>query len=163
MSDDRPDLVRVDLATGTRTWLTDSPSRAINARVSPDAGFVAYASHESGQREVYASAMAGGPPRQISIGGGDAPKWRRDTRELVYLRPDGTFMAVSVPSAAGGEFGAPQELFRAEVERAIAESPRFDMSPDGQRFLIEVQGSHIEPLVLVQNWTALLKPQATTR
>jgi hypothetical protein len=52
---------------------------------------------ESGQYEVCArSFSAGGGERQVSTGGGDHPRWRRDGRELFYYAEDGKLMAAAL-------------------------------------------------------------------
>jgi Tol biopolymer transport system component len=58
---------------------------------------MAYASDESGRWEVYVGEFpGGGVRRQISAGGGVEPRWRPDGKELFYVSPDGTMMAVSM-------------------------------------------------------------------
>jgi len=50
-----------------------------------------------------------------------------------------------------------------QVERtqplfSLGDAAQFDVSADGQRFLIEAPAeSGVEPLTLVQNWTAALR------
>ncbi|MCA1642389.1 MAG: protein kinase [Acidobacteria bacterium] len=87
-----------------------------HAQFSPDGRFVAYVSDESGRAEVYVQSFpAAGGKWQISTGGGDQPQWRRDGRELFYMAPDKTLMAV--PIAAGGSFepGSPAALFATHI------------------------------------------------
>ncbi|HKO02692.1 MAG TPA: protein kinase, partial [Thermoanaerobaculia bacterium] len=53
------------------------------AQFSPDGNWVAYASDESGRPEVYVQRFpATGAKWQVSSGGGEQPRWRRDGREL---------------------------------------------------------------------------------
>jgi len=92
--------------------------------------------------------------RQVSAGGGLCPRWRRDGTELFYLS-GGKLMAVEV-KASGSSFepGVPKLLF----EKAVA-GDHFDVSGDGQRFLIPVpveEGSSA-PITVVLNWTTDLK------
>ena len=71
----------------------------IQAEVSPDSRWVAYASDESGRFEIYAQTFpdaTAGVKTTISVGGGLQPRWSADGRELYYVRPDGTLMAISV-------------------------------------------------------------------
>ena len=80
-------------------------------RFSPNGRWVAYVSNQSGLSEVYVrefatdfssgSASTGGSVL-VSRGGGTAPRWRGDGRELFYLAPNGKMMAVDVK--AGQEF-----------------------------------------------------------
>ena len=48
---------------------------------------------------------------QISTSGGVQPEWRDDGRELFYLDPAGTLMAVDIDAAPGFEAGTPRRLF----------------------------------------------------
>ena len=75
----------------------DPHSNIATARVSPDGQAIAYTSNQSGRPEVYSVAYPSpGPVRHVSTQGGSQPRWRRDSRELFYLAPDGKLMALSV-------------------------------------------------------------------
>src|SRR5262249_25473472 len=55
---------------------------------SPDGHWLAYASFESGQSEVYVRPYPGpGAGQPISTGGGGGPAWSRNGRELFYVTP----------------------------------------------------------------------------
>jgi Tol biopolymer transport system component len=132
-------------------------------RFSPDGRWVAYVSNESGLSEVYVrgfstdlssgSASAGGSVL-VSRGGGTAPRWRGDGRELFYLATNGKMMAVDV--IAGQEFrvGTPTPLFQAPAGAIVG-----DVTADGKRFLLvtPVGQSASVPFTVVLNWTAGLK------
>ncbi|HEX5854746.1 MAG TPA: protein kinase [Thermoanaerobaculia bacterium] len=126
--------------------------------ISPDGRFVAYISNESGRMEVYVQPFPGpGGKWQVSTAGGTAAVWRRDGKELFYLAPDHKLMAVAVKAGATFEMEAPQALFEARLK----EDPdrEFDVSADGQRFLLVTPGDEsTPPISLVQNWTVLLRP-----
>jgi dipeptidyl aminopeptidase/acylaminoacyl peptidase len=133
-----------------------------HSQFSPDGRFVAYASDESGRAEVYVQTFpASGGKWQISTGGGDAPQWRRDGRELFYLAPDKTLMAV--PIAAGGSFepGTPVALFATRIPTGSLTSDRNHLvvAADGQRFLVNnlVDEGNTSPITFVLNWAANLK------
>ena len=74
---------------------------------------MAYLSTESGQIELYVSAFPKpGRKVQVSTGGGFAPAWRADTKELYYQSFDLKLMAV--PFEASGtepQLGRPAALF----------------------------------------------------
>jgi serine/threonine-protein kinase len=101
--------------------------------VSPDGRWLAYTSDASGQTEVYVQRYPDGGRRwQISSGGGETPLWSPDGRELFYLK-DGRMTAVSVQTtgagfAPGKERALPQPEFSALLS--------WDISPDGQRFVV---------------------------
>jgi hypothetical protein len=126
---------------------------------SPDGRFVAYASNESGRSEIYVQPFPGpGGKWQMSTTGGTAPVWRRDGKELFYLAPDHKLMAVAVRTGTTLEAEAPRPLFEARIR----EDPdrHFDVSADGQRFLIvtPLGDDSTPPITLIQNWTVLLRP-----
>jgi eukaryotic-like serine/threonine-protein kinase len=121
--------------------------------------WVAYQSDESGHFEVYVMPMPGGLPGkwQISNGGGQTPRWRRDGRELYYIESDSrTIMAVDVNPGPGFSPGTPHALFKANRLRGVA---AWDVSADGQKFLISLLGEEAStsPINVVLNWQAGLK------
>jgi WD40 repeat protein len=131
-------------------------------RFSPDGRWVAYMSNDSGAYEVYVraftadfsggSASAGGSVL-VSRGGGSAPRWRGDGKELFYLAPDGKMMRVEV--AAGQEFrgGTPVPLFQTPPGAIVG-----DVTADGKRFLLVTPvGQSAAPFTVVLNWMAGLK------
>ncbi len=100
--------------------------------------WVAYTSDETGRCEIYIRSF---PDRQhkwqISNEGGFLPQWRRDGRELFYIAPDGTLMAVSVNPEAS-EFGNPQKLFATGLHLHNYSSwmNQYGVAKEGQRFLL---------------------------
>lgn len=135
------DLMAVSLDAGHKaTPLFPSKFRETMGRVSPNGRWIAYCSNESGKDEVYVRAFdaTGGAGRKwlVSTDGGSEPEWRRDGKELFYVRHQ-ALMAIDV-STAGAEFdaGAPKALF----EKVLGEPRRnrFLASPDGDRLLLVV-------------------------
>jgi Tol biopolymer transport system component len=138
--------------------LVDTASSERWGAVSPDGRWVAYESNESQQYEIYVIPFPGpGGKRQISTSGGAFPRWRHDSKEIFYVRPDGTLMAVDValnPSSI--DVGAVRSLgITVPPGRGLA----YDVSLDGQRILTitDPERSTSTPLTLVQNWTTMLK------
>jgi eukaryotic-like serine/threonine-protein kinase len=117
---------------------TSADERA--ARISPDGRWVAYTSDRSGQAEVYLDSYP--EPRHralVSSGGGIDPVWRGDGRELYYWR-DGALVAVQLGAAVGGippVRRGQTVLFRAPYHTSL--NTMYDVSPDGQRFVIVQQ------------------------
>jgi Tol biopolymer transport system component/predicted Ser/Thr protein kinase len=129
---------------------------------SPDGRWTAFDSNESGQREVYVQPLPEGPKRQVSVGGGQMPVWNRNGSELFYAARDGTLMAVVLRLVAPHpEIGQPQPLFVLGLGTS-GEIPwlrhPFDVSPDGQRFLVirRAPDTEADSAVVVTNWTAML-------
>lgn len=127
---------------------------------SPDGRWVAYASRESGEDEVYVAPFPGpGGKWQVSTGGGNAPRWRRDGKELYYLAGGNQLMAATV-NTQGKDFaaGATKPLFRVLVGSTPAGGVTYDVAADGQRFLfVSPADANPAPLNLVVNWTTALK------
>jgi eukaryotic-like serine/threonine-protein kinase len=138
-----------------------APSLLRNGQFSPDGKWVAYASNETGKWEIYVTSFP--EPRgkwQVSVGGGEQPRWRSDGRELFYLSADSKMMAVPVTTGANFEARTPVALFQAAPRQPIPIFDLFvyDVSRDGQRFLINTQVKQAEsaPMSIVLNWTAKL-------
>lgn len=119
-------------------------SNQINAQFSPDGKWVAYTSDESGKQQVYVQSFPASDQAkwQVSIGGGDFARWRRDGKELFYRAPDGNLMGTPVRSAGHGlEFGTPVSLF-AIPESAGQHTYPYDVAPDGLRILTFAKGNN---------------------
>jgi Tol biopolymer transport system component len=142
-----------------------SPFNITQGQFSPGAAsaprWVAYTSNESGRDEVYVQSFPAGRGRfQISNSGGRQPRWRKDGKELFYLSLDQKLMAVDVKTAPTFEHGTPRELFQTHVAGGgvLANIFRYDVAPDGNRFLIlnQVGGQATDSsaITVMLNWTA---------
>jgi len=130
--------------------------------ISPDGRWIAFSSDQSGRREVFVIGFPEpGTPRQVSLAGGIQPRWRGDGKELFFLAADSKLMAVGVNTAAQNvTFGRPEPLFDApmrlwlDLDRADTD---YDVSPDGQRFLINVvREERAAPLTVILNWPRVI-------
>ena len=127
-----------------------TPFSEREARFSPDGKWFAYSSDESGKRDVYVQPF---PPTgakwQVSVGGGHTPLWRGDGKELFYVAPDYMRKAVEIKTAPEFEAGVPKDLFK------TPNSWGSDVSPDGQRFLVNMPAGDNppSPITVVLNWT----------
>jgi Tol biopolymer transport system component len=147
------------LATASVEW---------DSQFSPDGRWISYTSFESGRYEIYVSPFSelnGQNPKpakwRVSSGAGHAARWRRDGREIFYWSPDSKRL-MAVPLSAEGsqlQVGRAEPLFGARPKRESYPFTFYDVSADGQRFLIsgvETQGR--DPAIeLIVNWPALLK------
>ena len=128
----------------------------VSGRFSPDGRWLAFSSNETGREEVYVQELAQGSRRwRVSPGGGTQPVWRRDGRELYYLAGGDTLMAVAWEPRSS-EVARATVLFKAGIPSSGSDIPLFDVSPDGQRFLVNTTLQHqaSPPLTLVVNWRA---------
>jgi len=145
--------------SGSTHVLLNSQFSEYQPRFSPDAHWFAYVSNESGRAEIYVQTFPlSGGKWQISTGGGAQPHWRHDGKELYFIGPDRKLMAVDVKLGATFEVGTPKALFQTQVS-AFSSPNRYDVSADGQKFLINssVQETSRAPLEVMVNWGAGLK------
>ena len=138
-----------------------TPFSEIPGRFSPDGRWIAYASNESGRYEVYVAPFRGrGDKWQVSITGGRWPRWRSDGKEIFYLAPDKKLISAMVNgSGSAFEVGAVRPLFDTHALTIGNTGSMYDVSPDGQRFLVNTLAEEAAPapITLVVNWPALLK------
>lgn len=98
-----------------------------------------YVSDESGRDEVYVQPFPQADGRwQISPAGGRRPRWRRDGRELFFASPDGNLLAVDAEARQRFQSGTPRMLF------PMPQGQDYEVSPDGQRFLVKARTTHRE-------------------
>tara|TARA_B100000686_G_scaffold19891_1_gene18175 strand:- start:203 stop:2908 length:2706 start_codon:yes stop_codon:yes gene_type:complete len=127
--------------------------------ISPDGQWVAYHSDVSERMEVYVDRFPdGGSRQQISTGGGRAPLWAPDGTELYYRNVDGRqILAVSISSGEVLTAGVQQQLFEGAYLPSVAGVRPWDLTADGERFLMAKLGTtgDIETLPQIQvvlNW-----------
>jgi Tol biopolymer transport system component len=135
-------------------------------RFSPDGRWLAYISNESGRYEVYVQPYPGpGGKWQISTEGGAEPVWNPNGRELFYRSGD-KMMAVDIATQPGFAAGKSRMLFQGRYEHASFPSSNYDVSPDGQRFLmlkpVEQEQAAPTQINVVLNWFEELKRRVPT-
>jgi eukaryotic-like serine/threonine-protein kinase len=128
---------------------------------SPDGRWIAYVSDESGREEVYVQAFPGpGSKWQVSNEGGKEPLWSRNGRELFYWRGDQVF-EVDVGTGSGFSASKPRFLFEHPGYLGMAPTRTWDISLDGQKFLMvkldDRKPQPVTEMILVQNWFEELK------
>jgi len=127
---------------------------------SPDGRWLAYVSNESGRNEVYVQPYPGpGGKWPISTGGGIEPRWNPNGRELFYRNGD-TMMAVDITTQPAFSASNPRLLFEGQYPRNPGAIANYDISPDGQRFLMvkEIpQAASDAQINVVLNWSEDLK------
>jgi Tol biopolymer transport system component len=156
-------------APGSWAPLIHSEADEYSASLSPDGGWIAYVSEDTGNEEVYVQRFPDlGGRRLISIGGGYSPIWSWDGTALFYLRPlangpPGTMMRVAIEREGTRlTVGRPEELFEWSFYNHTGAARLYDLGPDGRFFMIADEpqagsaGSRYD-LVVVQNWFEELK------
>jgi serine/threonine-protein kinase len=137
-----------------------TPSNEAGPGFSPDGHWLAYVSDESGRFEVYVQPYPGpGGKWQISTEGGTEPVWNPAGRELFY-RSGNRMMAVPVTLQPSFSAGKPVTMFEGPWLPSPSNVVDYDVSRDGQRFLMlkpADQDEGARQIVVVQNWLEELK------
>jgi serine/threonine-protein kinase len=155
------DIWVLRLADRKRQPVLRTPAQETAPKFSIDPRWLAYCSDESSRSEVYVMPYPGsGVKWQISTEGGQEPVWNADGRELFY-RSGSKIMAVEVDTKSGFSPGTPRMLFEGAYLPTPFVIPNYDVSPDGQRFLmlkpVETQTSAPTQINVVLNWFEELK------
>ena len=132
-----------------------SPHHEWGLKFSPDGRWIAYFSDETGSKSLYVRAYPGADVTWLVLGKQDfrmwrssLPVWSPDGSELFHY--DGEKMkSVSVQMELKFKASQPRVLFEGSY------LPQFDISPDGQRFLMVKQEDLQINVVL--NWFEELK------
>jgi eukaryotic-like serine/threonine-protein kinase len=120
--------------------------------------WIAYISDESGRDEVYVRPYPGpGGKWQVSTEGGAEPVWAVNGRELFY-RTGEQMMVVPVTTEPHFSADAPRVLFTGRFDRPAISFSNFDVSQDGQRFLMFKSARQSAPtqVTVVLDWTSEL-------
>ena len=153
--------LRMD-SSGTLQPLINSPFQEWAAAFSLDGHWLAYTSDEQGQYDVYVAPY---PPTgesvQISTEGGEEPVWSQSSNELFY-RNGRKWMAAAFTTSPTLSFEVPRLLF--EGNYLNISGIEYDVSPDGQRFLLLQPIEESAPrtqLNVVTNWFDELERKVT--
>lgn len=125
---------------------------------SPDGRWLAFASQQTGDHEIYVKGFPDGSQRRISTRGGLKPRWRRDSKELFYIAGDGSMMSVKISGARELITAKPERLFDANLKLHLNYDANYDVTSDGQRFLTieREKPSGDSDIQMVVNWPSLL-------
>ena len=130
------------------------------AALAPNGEWLAYASNQSGEFEVYVRRFSDlGGLEQVSSGsgGGNYPTWSDDGSELFYVREsDGAVMAVAVDAGADFEAGAPELLIPGgRYMLGDGAVRRYEYDGRNQRFLM-LRSSTDTTINVVENFFSVL-------
>jgi serine/threonine-protein kinase len=124
---------------------------------SPNGHWMAYASDESGQMQVYVRPFPGPDRRwQLSSQGGTQPLWNRNGSEIFY-RMGNKMMVVDVSAGVDRLLSPARQLFDQRYVFQNISAANYDVSPDGQRFVMIKDEAGSGRLNVVLNWTQELK------
>jgi hypothetical protein len=145
--------------------LVVTPFDEMAIALSPDGKWLAYHSDETGRIEVFVRPFpnTNSMKVQVSNGGGMAPLWSRDGRELFYLGVDQKMMAVQVTTMPALQVSEPRVLFQlsgALAQLRADDYAPWDVAPDGRFIMartIEQDTERVAPLIVIENWLEELK------
>jgi hypothetical protein len=150
----RDDLWMVPASGGAEPRpLVQSPFNELQGVLSPDGELLAYASDESGRFEIYVDSFpTPGKRARITSGGGSDPRWDRNGR-LYFRRGNEIHTAAVALDAAMPEALSSERLFDAGQDLRS-----YDVSPDGQRFLLNLPqpDATSRPIGVIVNWRAAM-------
>ena len=138
------------------TPYAQSPFSEIQAVVSPDGRWMAYAANESGRFEIYADTFpTPGSRVRLTTGGGIDPRWRADGGALYFRRGS----EVHLITLSTGTRVTPDALASERLFDAAADLRAYDAAPDGQRFLLNLPAVEATPapLTVLVNVRSLLR------
>jgi Tol biopolymer transport system component len=141
----------------------------VSPAFSPDGRWLAYVSDEAGQAEIFVRGvelgdLTGGVRQRVSRNGGWDPVWARDGSELFYLSLDGSrILATTItpgPRLVLGDEHEVLSLLQPWGGSLGDPGSRFDVAPDGERFLVVSDTREPEApmrIVVVLDWTRELQ------
>jgi serine/threonine-protein kinase len=155
------DIAMLDVRSGRVTPFLNSQFEEWYPEFSPDGRWMAYTSDESNRQEVYVRPFPGpGLKQQVSSEGGSEPLWARNGKQLFYRREDQVWV-VDVRTDGGLTTGKPRFLFEKPGYGRTYPIRSWDLSLDGQRFLMTKRENRkptpVTEMILVQNWFEELK------
>lgn len=153
--------------TGDETYFAQSPGNETQPALSPDERWLAYVYSEStgDEKIIFIEAFPNGGQKIRITGdiGGVQPRWRRDGRELYFVSPDGSLMAVTVEETGGVlKAGTPKALFKTTIlpGSGIGTRASYDATRDGSRFFVTEQkkdpGADTQPVTVLVNWQSIV-------
>ena len=121
----------------TEIPLVRGPERAHSPRPSPDGRFVSYVAVDptTFTPTLLVRPLEAGDARWEISALGSNPRWSGDGRRLFFAR-DGEVLEVDVQTTPSFRVGVPRRLFALRAIGSSTAYPGFDVSPDGQRFLV---------------------------
>jgi serine/threonine-protein kinase len=148
--------------------------REYNPEISPNGRWIAYESAESGTNQVYVRPFPNVDSGHWQVSTGSAasrPLWSPNGQELFYVDDAGDRLMVVPVQTDGKTFkpGTPVKLLDDRLVINAFAARSFDISPDGQRFLVikdnvsSDQNSTATPasMVVVLNWLEELKQRVS--
>ena len=144
--------------TATRRFSADD-ALDLQLALSPDGRFLAYTSSILGVPQIIVATFPDGRTRRmVSRVGGMEPRFARSGREL-FFENAGRLWSVALGDDDTVAASEPQPLFPLMGYRRARNRQQYDVSPDGQRFLMikEPPAPPVPLLVYVEHWMPELR------
>jgi Tol biopolymer transport system component len=146
---------------GKRRPFLATPYQERAPRFSPDGRWIVYVSNDSGRDEIYVRAASGEGRRiTVSTDGGSEPVWPALAREIIYRSGNRIMSAPVTALTPELTVGEPRELFQTTFEAdrgAGAANANYDVTSDGQGFVMIEAPAAPTSLVVILNWFEELK------
>ena len=130
--------------------------------LSPDGKWIAYQSDETGRSEIFIRSFPNTSAfkQQVSSGGGAAPLWSRDGRELFFVSSGNDMVTARVTAGVPISVAAPVSLFHISDDLLKVEYTFYtpwDVAADGRFIMARHTGSTATTVVVAENWLTELK------
>jgi len=133
--------------------------------LSPDGRWLAYQSDETGRTEVFVRAFPNTSAfkHQVSNGGGTAPLWSRDGRELFFVSAGGDMMSARVTTGSPIQITAPVPLFHIVDDLLNVEYAFYtpwDVARDGRFIMARTRSGaagKVTSVVIAEHWLTELR------
>jgi Tol biopolymer transport system component len=140
--------------------VTTPPGFFCCSTFSPDGRWFAYVGYETNEGQVYVNSYPKPGVKMMVSGpeGGEQPIWSPTGSELFY-RSGNKMMSVSVRTEPTFRAGKPEMLFEGSFvsDPHISAIPYYDISSDGQRFLMIKDDTQPAQIYVIPNWFEELK------
>jgi eukaryotic-like serine/threonine-protein kinase len=148
------DIRLLSMKDGTDRVFLRTPEFELNATFSPDTRYIAYVSTELGTPQVFIRPVIGeGGVRRVSVEGGVEPHWSPNGE--LFFRNGTRVVAVDVRTQPELVVGTPRTLFEGPFVLSGIWDRNYDVTADGQRFLMVRQADAADSTVrlnIVVNW-----------
>lgn len=123
--------------------IVQGPYHKAEPQFSYDGKWLAYGSDESGRFEVYVTSFPELDQKlKVTDSGGGRPRWRRDSKELFFLKLTGEVMSVDFMPGPKIAAGIPRQLYNFNAGGGANPTRHlWDVSADGQRIFMRTAAS----------------------
>jgi dipeptidyl aminopeptidase/acylaminoacyl peptidase len=157
-------LTRLDSTQALRPLATGTANQ-VAPRFSPDGRWLAYASDESGEYEVYVRSRERAGLVQVSDRGGGQPVWSVDGKRLYYFAGSGIVAAELGETPGGGlEVRGRRSVFEGDLLGRLSETvATYDVDAAGRIIAARMIGAAGQTITVRTGWIEGFKAQLAAR